>query len=97
MKRLLLCLVCLLCLGSGQVVWAEPAVVIGSFSSLENATALQNTAADQRLIVPVWEVRIVQTRRDGQLLHRVVYCRSNLGTLGDYSRQPSAMAMPVPG
>ena len=72
MKRLLLCLVCLLCLGSGHVVWAEPAVVIGSFSSLENATALQNTAADQRLIVPVREVRIVQTRREGQLLHRVV-------------------------
>jgi hypothetical protein len=72
MKRLPLCLVCLLCLGSGQVVWAEPAVVIGSFSSLENATALQNTAADQRLIIPVREVRIVQTRREGQLLHRVV-------------------------
>ena len=97
MKRLPLCLVCLLCLGSGQVVWAEPAVVIGSFSSLENATALQNTAADQRLIVPVREVRIVQTRREGQLLHRVVLLALESADTKALQQTASAMATRAPG
>ena len=72
MKRPSFCLVCLLGLLSGQVLRAEPAVVIGTFSSLENATALQNTAADNQRIAPMRDVRVVQTQRDGQLLHRVV-------------------------
>lgn len=72
MKRPSFCLVCLLGLVSGQVLRAEPAVVIGTFSSLENATALQSTAADNRRIAPMRDVRVVQTQRDGQLLHRVV-------------------------
>ena len=72
MKRASFCLVCLLTLGNGQVLRAEPAVVIGTFSSLVNATALQNTAAGNRRIAPIRDVRVVQTQRDGQLLHRVV-------------------------
>lgn len=51
---------------------AEPAVVIGSFADVQNASALQQSASTLPLSLPVREIRTVAHGGTGRVLHRVV-------------------------
>ena len=51
---------------------AEPAVVIGSFADVQNASALQQAASSLELVLPVREIRTVAYDGGDRVLHRVV-------------------------
>ena len=51
---------------------AEPAVVIGSFADVQNASALQQAASSLELLLPVREIRTVAYDGGAAVLHRVV-------------------------
>lgn len=51
---------------------AEPAVVIGSFADVQNASALQQSASTLPLSLPIREIRTVAHGGTGRVLHRVV-------------------------
>lgn len=51
---------------------AEPAVVIGSFADVQNASASQQAASSLELVLPVREIRTVAYDGGDRVLHRVV-------------------------
>ena len=57
---------------SAAALRAEPAVVIGSFADVQNASALQQAASTLELSLPVREIRTVVFEQGEQVLHRVV-------------------------
>ena len=57
---------------SAAALRAEPAVVIGSFADVQNASALQLSASTLELALPVRDIRTVAYEGDGRVLHRVV-------------------------
>ena len=61
---------------SAAALRAEPAVVIGSFADVQNASALQLSASTLELALPVRDIRTVAYEGDGRLLHRVVVAAS---------------------
>jgi hypothetical protein len=57
---------------SAAALRAEPAVVIGSFADVQNASALQQAASTLELSLPVREIRTVAHGGTDRVLHRVV-------------------------
>ena len=57
---------------SAAALRAEPAVVIGSFADVQNASALQQAASSLELVLPVREIRTVAYDGGDRVLHRVV-------------------------
>lgn len=57
---------------SAAALRAEPAVVIGSFADVQNASALQLSASTLELALPVRDICTVAYEGDGRALHRVV-------------------------
>lgn len=57
---------------SAAVLRAEPAVVIGSFADVQNASTLQQAASSLELVLPVREIRTVAYDGGDGVLHRVV-------------------------